>query len=123
MNSNERIQQIHADPSASTWLKSALESALSRDPCDAANDAEALAAVLADRCNEALNIAVTHKTYGSHLRQHTATLSAFLGAIEQAGGRAALPENLRDCARNAVAGINVISAELIDHRRVTDAES
>jgi hypothetical protein len=43
------IAQIIADPAASEWLKAALHTALSRDPVDAANDAEVLAKVL-DRC-------------------------------------------------------------------------
>jgi len=38
--------QIMADPAASGWLKAALHTALSRDPVDAANDAEVLAKVL-----------------------------------------------------------------------------
>ncbi len=37
-------------PSASFWLKDALQAALQRDPVDAANDAESLAAVLVSRC-------------------------------------------------------------------------
>lgn len=40
---------ILADPSASFWIKSALRTALDRDPVDAANDADVLAAVLAAR--------------------------------------------------------------------------
>lgn len=35
-----------ADPASSTWLKSALQSALARDPVDALNDALVLAATL-----------------------------------------------------------------------------
>jgi hypothetical protein len=38
--------EIIDDPSASTWLRSALRLALARDPIDAANDAEVLAGVL-----------------------------------------------------------------------------
>ncbi|MGH8159244.1 MAG: hypothetical protein ACREPQ_14080 [Rhodanobacter sp.] len=46
--------EILADPSASFWLKAALTSALERDCVDAANDAELLAEVLAQRANEIL---------------------------------------------------------------------
>ena len=48
------IEQILADPGASGWLKAALLSALSRDPVDAANDAEVLAKVLDHRCRQML---------------------------------------------------------------------
>lgn len=43
------------DPTASTWLKDALRSALRRDPVDAANDAAYLARFLDARCNEILD--------------------------------------------------------------------
>lgn len=45
-------EQIAEDPAASLWIKDALKTALERDPVDAANDAEVLAAVLKDRCDE-----------------------------------------------------------------------
>ncbi len=48
------IDEILADPAASFWLKAALRSALSRDPVDAANDADVLARVLNDRCRHFL---------------------------------------------------------------------
>jgi len=48
------IEQILADPAASKWLKAALLVALSRDPVDAANDAEVLAKVLDRWCRETL---------------------------------------------------------------------
>lgn len=41
------VQQILTSPSASDWLKEALQAALQRDPVDAANDAQLLASVLA----------------------------------------------------------------------------
>ena len=41
--------EILADPGASDWLKSALKSAVERDPVDALNDALLLAATLEDR--------------------------------------------------------------------------
>ncbi len=47
---------ILRDPAVSDWLKSALISALSRDPVDAANDAEVLARLLDRRCIESLKI-------------------------------------------------------------------
>jgi hypothetical protein len=40
------VEQVLGDPTASLWLKNALRSALSRDPVDAANDAEVLARLL-----------------------------------------------------------------------------
>lgn len=39
-------QDILADEAASTWLRSALQAALERDPVDALNDALVLAAAL-----------------------------------------------------------------------------
>jgi hypothetical protein len=46
----ERLNTILNDPCASYWLKDALRSALRRDIVDAANDAEFLAELLANRC-------------------------------------------------------------------------
>ena len=43
-------EELLRDPSTSFWLRNALNSALSRDPVDAANDAEILARVLDLRC-------------------------------------------------------------------------
>ena len=48
------IEEILRDPTASSWLKYALCSALRRDPVDAANDAEILAQLLARLCHEIL---------------------------------------------------------------------
>lgn len=42
-------EEILSSPDASFWLKTALQSALLRDPVDASNDADVLAAVLAGR--------------------------------------------------------------------------
>ena len=39
----------------STWLRNALQDALKRDAVDAANDAEALAHLLRNRCNALLH--------------------------------------------------------------------
>jgi hypothetical protein len=46
------IPEVLADSTASYWLKDALRSALKRDIVDAANDAQVLAEVLADRCTD-----------------------------------------------------------------------
>jgi hypothetical protein len=48
------VDEILDDPAASFWLKAALHSALSRDPVDAANDADVLARVLERRCRKIL---------------------------------------------------------------------
>ena len=48
------IDEILDDAAASFWLKAALHSALSRDPVDAANDADVLARVLERRCRNVL---------------------------------------------------------------------
>jgi len=48
------VESIILDPSSSYWIKDALDSALARDPVDAANDAEVLAAVLKDECDRKL---------------------------------------------------------------------
>jgi hypothetical protein len=47
--------QLLADPACSYWLKYALSSALTRDPVDAANDAEVLARLLDARCRKLLS--------------------------------------------------------------------
>jgi hypothetical protein len=47
-------EQVICDPAASSWLKKALGAALTRDPVDAANDAEVLARILDRRCRKAL---------------------------------------------------------------------
>jgi hypothetical protein len=55
-NSGEQpeITAVLGDPAASSWLKTCLCSALSRDPVDAANDAEVLAQLLDRRCRAIL---------------------------------------------------------------------
>ena len=50
-----RVDEVLADPAASFWLKTALRSALCRDPVDAANDAEILALMLDERCDQILS--------------------------------------------------------------------
>lgn len=52
------IPKILADPAASSWLKNALREASSRDPVDAANDAEILAKLLDRQCREVLSQSV-----------------------------------------------------------------
>ena len=47
-------EEVLRDPSASSWLKDALRSALPRDPIDAANDAEILARLLDRQCRTTL---------------------------------------------------------------------
>jgi hypothetical protein len=44
------IEAVLEDPAASFWLKAALQSALPRDPVDAANESELLARLLDRRC-------------------------------------------------------------------------
>ena len=48
------IDEVLVDPAASLWLKSALRSALSRDPVDAANDSQILTQLLGLRCDRLL---------------------------------------------------------------------
>jgi len=48
------IERVLSDPAASFWLKEALRSALTRDPVDAANDAEILFSLLDDWCRTIL---------------------------------------------------------------------
>jgi hypothetical protein len=50
-----RIDEILADPAASFWLKTALRSALCRDPVDAAHDSEILGRLLEERCDRVLS--------------------------------------------------------------------
>ena len=49
------IATVLHNPAASSWLKTCLCSSLSRDPVDAANDAEVLAQLLELRCREILS--------------------------------------------------------------------
>ena len=46
------IDDVLNDPTISNWLKSALGSALNRDPLDATNDAEMLFLILSRRLGE-----------------------------------------------------------------------
>ncbi len=49
------IDEVLADPAASFWLKTALRSALCRDPIDAAHDSWTLARLLEERCDQILS--------------------------------------------------------------------
>ena len=51
------MTRILADPSASDWLKSAIRALLNRDCVDAANDAELLARLFADRLDAVFDAA------------------------------------------------------------------
>uniref|UniRef100_UPI00402B1F75 hypothetical protein n=1 Tax=Methylomonas sp. SPW-1 TaxID=3438877 RepID=UPI00402B1F75 len=46
------IDTIVEDPAASNWLKTALRTAIERDPVDAVNDAEILLSALKEKLNE-----------------------------------------------------------------------
>ena len=52
MTTNKLIDDVLNDPTISHWLKSALGSALNRDPLDATNDAEMLFLILSRRLGE-----------------------------------------------------------------------
>jgi hypothetical protein len=51
-----KVEAIRNDPAASCWLQDALGAALSRDPVDAAADAEALAEALRERAEAILRV-------------------------------------------------------------------
>lgn len=51
MTTEKLIEEVLNDPTISNWLKSALGSALNRDPLDVTNDAEILFLVLSQRLN------------------------------------------------------------------------
>lgn len=52
MPTDDEIREILRDPSLSDWLRTAMLSALDRDPVDAAKDAGLLALVLDRRAGE-----------------------------------------------------------------------
>lgn len=52
MTIEKLIDEVLNDPTISHWLKSALSSALNRDPLDVANDAEMLFLILSQRLGE-----------------------------------------------------------------------
>lgn len=60
--SDVTIIRTLSDPSASNWLKSALETAMNRDPVDAANDASHLAELLNQRADASLRAKTTNIT-------------------------------------------------------------
>lgn len=61
-NDLPEIDEVFADSAASSWLKSALRSALSRDPVDAVNDSDILARLLDRRRREIIESASKHST-------------------------------------------------------------
>lgn len=52
MTTEKLIDDVLSDPTISNWLKSALRSALNRDPLDATNDSEMLFLILSQRLGE-----------------------------------------------------------------------
>jgi hypothetical protein len=58
----ETIKTTLSDPSASNWLKTSLETAMNRDPVDAANDAAHLAELLNQRADASLRAETTNIT-------------------------------------------------------------
>lgn len=54
-NDVPEIDEVLTDPTASLWIKSALRSALCRDPVDAASDSEILARLLECGCGRFLS--------------------------------------------------------------------
>jgi hypothetical protein len=53
---NEEIRALVSSPSTSRWLKTALETALVRDPVDVAQDAEFLSDLLGRRCDALMKL-------------------------------------------------------------------
>jgi hypothetical protein len=71
-------ETLLAAKDTSYWLKSALESALNRDPVDSLNDALALAGALEERLRRELGLAAPSKPQGSGspIRRHRITENA-----------------------------------------------
>lgn len=57
------IEEVLVSPHTSSWVKQALVSAMQRDPVDAANDGELVAAILARRCSDCLKDHHQHLVY------------------------------------------------------------
>ena len=53
---DSNVEEVMTDQAASDWLKTALRTALERDPVDALNDALALAAALEQRLRSVLGL-------------------------------------------------------------------
>lgn len=70
MKSDATIKAVLASPVHSFWLKKALTEAINRDCVDAASDAMALAQLLTDRANEALDLPLSQITEIVHPGQH-----------------------------------------------------
>jgi hypothetical protein len=52
MNPTQEMQRVIADPCASYWLKGAIAALMNRDTIDATYDAELLAKLFRQRCDE-----------------------------------------------------------------------
>ena len=70
MQPNDEIELVISLPSTSDWLKTALATAIERDPVDASNDAEALATLLGRRANRILK---------DQLRENEPTVMVVMG--------------------------------------------
>jgi hypothetical protein len=55
----QEISEVLSDPTTSNWLRKSLDDSLSRDPIDAAFDAELLVRLLNKRADEALSESMT----------------------------------------------------------------
>jgi hypothetical protein len=56
VSTDSTVEEVMTDEAASDWLKTALRTALERDPVDALNDALALAAALEARLRSDLGL-------------------------------------------------------------------
>ena len=64
------IEAILQSPTVSFWVKDALQSALKRDPVDAANDAEMLAAILSSIADEQAAASATDQVLAKVMHPH-----------------------------------------------------
>lgn len=64
------IEAILQSPTVSFWVKDALQSALKRDPVDAANDAEMLAAILSSIADEQAAASATDQVLAKAMHPH-----------------------------------------------------
>ena len=62
---SKRILEVIADPATSNWVRKALNSAVGRDPVDAANDAELVADLLKEEA-DAVFAAGVGRVHHSH---------------------------------------------------------
>jgi hypothetical protein len=84
------IQSTIKDPAASDWLKTALRSALTRDPLDAANDAAALSLLLSRRSGDVLSAELNGET--SDLAKGVFQLAANLARMARVTASESLTE-------------------------------